>query len=118
MTPAPEYVLARRVLLDALVGLAGQRDAVVLVGAQAIYLNVGDADLAVPPMTSDGDLALDPRLLVDIPIIGEAMAAAGFLPGANPGSWRGEGGVAVDLMVPSALATAPRRRSVELGVHG
>ena len=33
MSPAPEYVLARRVLLDALAGLAGQRDAIVLVGA-------------------------------------------------------------------------------------
>src|SRR6187401_2744009 len=38
MNPAPEYVLARRVLLDALQALGSQRDAVVLVGAQAIYL--------------------------------------------------------------------------------
>jgi hypothetical protein len=51
MNPAPEYVLARRVLLDALQALGSQRDAVVLVGAQAIYLHVGEADLAVPVMT-------------------------------------------------------------------
>ena len=43
------YVIARRVLLDALDALGGHRDAVVLVGAQAIYLRVGEADLAVAP---------------------------------------------------------------------
>lgn len=118
MSPAPEYVLARRVLLDALAGLAGQRDAMVLVGAQAIYLNVGDADLAVAPMTTDGDLAIDPRQLADIPVIGEAMAAAGFVPTAQPGSWSGFGGVLIDLMVPGALALSSGRRSVDLGVHG
>lgn len=118
MSHPVEYVLARRVLLDALAGLAGQRDAIVLVGAQAIYLNVGEADLAVPAMTTDGDLAIDPRKLADIPVIGEAMAAAGFVSAAQPGSWRGFGGVLIDLMVPGALATSAGRRSVELGVHG
>ena len=37
--PDPVYVLARRVLLDALQALGEQRSAVVLVGAQAIYLH-------------------------------------------------------------------------------
>jgi len=41
------YVLARQVLLDALEALGAHRDAIVLVGAQAVYLHVGDADLAV-----------------------------------------------------------------------
>ena len=36
--PDPIYVLARRALLDALEALGDQRRAVVLVGAQAIYL--------------------------------------------------------------------------------
>lgn len=40
----PEYVAARRVLLDALAALLAQRNAVVLVGAQAIYLRVGQGD--------------------------------------------------------------------------
>ncbi len=118
MMPAPEYVLARRVLLDALHALAGQHDAIILVGAQAVYRTVGDADLAVAPMTTDGDLAIDPRQLADIPVIGEAMAAAGFVPTAQPGSWSGFGGVLIDLMVPGALALSPGRRSVDLGVHG
>lgn len=89
-----------------------------LVGAQAIYLNVGDADLAVAPMTTDGDLAIDPRQLADVPVIGEAMAAAGFTPSSQPGSWVGFGGVLIDLMVPDALALSSGRRSVDLGVHG
>lgn len=37
------YVAARRVLLDALEGLAGHRDAVILVGAQAVYVHAAAA---------------------------------------------------------------------------
>jgi len=58
-TPDPLYVAARRVLLDALQALGEQRNAVVLVGAQAIYLRVGEADfeVTVAPYTTDADLA-------------------------------------------------------------
>jgi hypothetical protein len=38
----PEYVEARRILLDALEAIGHHRKAVVLVGAQAIYLRVGE----------------------------------------------------------------------------
>lgn len=47
---SPLYIVARTVLLDALDALGEQRDAVVLVGAQAIYLHAGDADIAVPAL--------------------------------------------------------------------
>jgi len=63
--PDAVYVLARRILLDALQALGDQRDALVLVGAQAIYLHTGDGDLAVAPYTTDGDIALDPSELSD-----------------------------------------------------
>jgi hypothetical protein len=43
-------------LLDALVALEPHIDALVLVGAQAIYLHTGDADLAVAEYTTDADL--------------------------------------------------------------
>lgn len=56
----PEYIGARRILLDALEALGSHRKAVVLVGAQAIYQRVGAGSLRVAPFTSDGDLALDP----------------------------------------------------------
>jgi hypothetical protein len=55
------YVAARRVLLDALEALGSHRVAVTLVGAQAVYLRVGDADIAVAPATADGDLVLNPE---------------------------------------------------------
>ena len=57
------YVIARQVLLDALEALGPHRDATILVGAQAIYLHTGDAELAVAEYTTDADLALDPDLL-------------------------------------------------------
>ncbi len=44
---APIYVAARGVLLDALDALGEQRQAVILAGAQAIYLHTGDA-IALP----------------------------------------------------------------------
>lgn len=58
-----EYVAARSVLLDALGGLGPHRDAVVLVGAQAVYLHTGNADFATAPTTTDADLALIPDRL-------------------------------------------------------
>lgn len=59
------YVLARRVLLDALEALGEHRHAAILVGAQAIYMHTGDAELGVAEHTTNADLALDPVLLVD-----------------------------------------------------
>ena len=46
MSGAPDllYVRARAALLDVAEALAEQLDAVVLVGAQAVYLHTGDAD--------------------------------------------------------------------------
>jgi hypothetical protein len=61
--PDPVYVRARRVLLDALEALGPHRESVVLVGAHAVYLQTGEADLAVAPFTQDADLLLDPRTL-------------------------------------------------------
>lgn len=118
MSPEPEYVRARTVLLDALEALGAQREAIVLVEAQAIYLQVGEADLAVPVMTTDGDLALDPRRLIDLPLVHEARAANGFTPLRQPGAWQGRYGVQIDLMVPEALAGRPGHRGAGLGVHG
>ena len=64
--PDPEYVKARRVLLDALQSLAPQGGALVLVGAQAIYLQVGTGGLAVAPHTTDADLVIQPSELAGV----------------------------------------------------
>lgn len=118
MSPDPLYVRARAVLLDAIEALGAQRQAVVLVGAQAIYLQVGEGDLATPVMTTDGDLAVDPRRLADAPLVRAAMLAGGFRAGNQPGAWHGRDGIQVDLMVPEALSGRPGRRGADLGAHG
>lgn len=96
---APEYVAARGVLLDALVALEGHLDNLILVGAQAVYHHTGSADLNVPLMTTDADLAVNTRGLADAPEIGGMMRTAGFTPGPNPGHWVAVSNIAVDLMV-------------------
>jgi hypothetical protein len=123
--PDPEYVLARRALLDALQALGEQRSAVVLVGAQAIYLHTGDADLAVAPYTTDGDVAIDPSRLRNDPKLAEALGGAGFSADTRyVGTWimsRSLEGrvieVKIDLMVPEAVG-GPGRRGALLGPHG
>ena len=121
---SPLYIVARTVLLDALDALGEQRDAVVLVGAQAIYLHTGDADIAVPAFTTDGDLVIEPARLKDEPKLAEAMVRAHFQPGLQPGSWLATRNVdsvptiiPVDLLVPEAVA-GPGRRAARLGQHG
>ena len=103
-TPDPRYVEARCVLLDGLEALRSHLGSIILVGAQAIYVHVGEADLAVAPFTTDGDLALDSRTLAEEPLIEQAMSSAGFVPGEQPGAWVGRHGVEVDLLVPEAIA--------------
>jgi len=114
--PDPLYDKAREVLLDALEALGPQRPSLVLVGAQAIYLHTGEADLAVAPFTTDADVVLDPAELREQPHLGDALTASGFVAGDQPGQWLKDD-VRFDLMVPDAVAGAGRR-GVRLGVHG
>ncbi|MGH3274314.1 MAG: hypothetical protein ACRDNZ_08315 [Streptosporangiaceae bacterium] len=116
---APEYVTARRVLLDALTALQGHLDNLILVGAQAVYHHAGEADLNVPLFTTDGDLAINTRDLADVPEIGMVLRAAGFAPGPNPGHWVTSGDVAVDLMVVphQAGTTRASARAARLDPH-
>ena len=120
----PLYVAARGVLLDALEGLGEQRDALILAGAQAIYIHTGAADLAIAEFTTDGDLVVVPDQLKGQPRLWEAMERAHFRPGVQPGSWlcdRTVSGVPttipVDLLVPEAVAGVGRR-AARLGDHG
>ena len=115
--PDPLYVQARRVLLDATDALAEQLDAIVLVGAQAIYLHTGDANLAVAEYTTDADFSIGPSDLTDSPLLAELMIAGGFVPDQHPGAWLSPDGITVDLMVPEALAGAGSR-GARLGTHG
>jgi len=130
MISDPRYVEARRVLLDALQALEPHAGAVIVAGAQAVYLHTGDADIAIAPYTTDGDLVLDPTLLGDDPQLEKAMTAAHFtlflqLGGhTEPGTWTATAMiddeqiiVPVDLIVPRALVSGGSR-GARLGVHG
>ena len=75
----PLYVRARGALLDAADALAEQLDAVVLVGAQAIYLHTGDADFAVAEYTTDADFCVAPADLRDTPLLVELLEDARVL---------------------------------------
>jgi hypothetical protein len=119
----PRYVLARSVLLDALEALGDQRDAVIVVGAQAVYMRTGAIELAVPEFTLDADITLDPSLVLDIPEIEAAMLGARFERGNRVGVWIASRTVAgvparveVDLMVPDAVG-GPGRRAARLPGH-
>jgi hypothetical protein len=129
----PEYIAARTVLLDALEALVDHREAIVVVGAQAVYLRTEPLP-GYQDFTTDGDLALDPALLRPRPGLEEAMRGAGFrLKGEQagqpePGIWEaraptagGSDGVIipVDLIVPEAVAPRGGRRGARLGgQHG
>jgi hypothetical protein len=113
-------VAARSALLDALEALHDQRDALVLIGAQAIYLHTGAASVALGEATKDSDLAVDPRALSDSPLLDDAMQRAGFhrnLTEPQPGSWLSPSGIPVDLMVPAALAGSGGRRGARIPPH-
>lgn len=111
-------VRARSVLLDALDALQDHSEAVIVIGAQAVYLRTGGIDVALAEATKDSDVAVDPRLLADAPLIEAAMGSAGFLPDTNgqPGAWVSTDGIPVDLMAPEALA-GPGRRGARIPPH-
>lgn len=113
-------VQARSALLDALDALQEHRDSVIIIGAQAIYLHTGSAQVALAEATKDSDLALDVRSLGDDPLIEVAMERAGFKrnPESNqPGAWVSPTGIPVDLMVPEALAGKGGRRGARIPPH-
>lgn len=115
--PDPLYVAARRALLDALGALREHLDSIVLVGAQAVYVHAGEADIAVAPFTMDGDLALDPRQLASRPLLEVALRDANFQAESGKiGVWNATvqvNGVPrivpIDLLVPESLAGSGRR---------
>ena len=123
-----EYVEARRVLLDTFDALRDHLNAVVLVGAQAVYLRTIGHLPGYQPFTTDADVVLDPSKLALTPPLGQLMEQAGFVHTAEPGVWEArftrpgfedEIVVPVDLIVPEQLASKAGRRSARLpGEHG
>jgi len=115
--PDPLYVTARAALLDTLDALRKHHDALVLVGAQAVYVHTGTTTLSVAEYTTDADFCIVPDLLADSPLLADRLLANGYEIGAYPGSWISPRGITVDLMVPEALAGAGSQ-GARLGPHG
>ena len=118
-TDAQRRIAAREGLLDTVDALGPHGDAVILVGAQAVYVHTeaDDASFAISPFTYDADIVLDPALLGNTPRIVDAMREAGFGLTDQPGMYRRQGGAQVDLLVPAAVG-GPGRRGARLSVHG
>lgn len=126
--PRIEYAEARRVLLNALHAIRPHLDALVLVGAQAVYLRSEGRLPGYQAHTTDAGIVVDPAILQPAPPLGRAMTDAGFVLTSEPGIWEArffrpgveeEITVAVDLIVPEQLAPRAGRRSARLpGEHG
>ncbi|HET7443583.1 MAG TPA: hypothetical protein VFJ57_02890 [Solirubrobacterales bacterium] len=126
----PGYVAARGVLLDALDALGSQTRAMVLAGAQAIYLRTGPESLPIAEYTTDGDLTVEPGALEEAPLLAELMEGADFKLAVRdgsdePGIWEKDTEVdgipltvPIDLIVPTGAAAPGGRRGARLGVHG
>src|SRR5260370_8395548 len=97
--PDPLYVRARAGLFDAVEALGLHRESVVLVGAQAIYLHTGDADLAVAEYTTDADFTPSPGDLADAPLLGDLLGARGFTPPQDPRRCLTPHAISIDLLV-------------------
>jgi len=104
-------IAARRALLDALIALRPHRDALVLVGSQAIYLYTGDADVPIATTTKDSDIVVLPQTLGGHPLLDDAMAAAGFHRDSHglQGQWFDRDGIPVELLVPAGLEPSGKR---------
>ncbi len=129
----PGYVVARKVLLDVLEALRDHLDAIILVGAQAVYLRTVPLP-GYTPHTTDADLTIDPDLLEPRPGLETVMRNAGFrlknedTGHPEPGIWQARIAVPnrtddliipVDLIVPEAAAPPGGRRGARLGgEHG
>jgi hypothetical protein len=119
MTYSSLAIITRRALLDALGALRPHRDALVLVGAQAIYLYTGDTDVAIATETKDSDIVVVPDRLGADPVLEEAMTSAGFhqkLDGEQ-GEWLTPDGVPVELLVPAGLQPG-NTRGARIPPHG
>ena len=118
-----EYVEARRVLLNALDALRPHQNAIVLIGAQAVYLRTVGRLPTYQPFTTDADLVVDPSKLLATHPLDQSMRDAGFLLTDEPGIWEArfkrtgfvdEIVVPVDLIVPDKVASRAGRRSARL----
>ena len=101
------YIRARTALLDAVGALAPHLDSIVLVGAQAIYLHTGAAELAVAEFTTDADFTVQSGTLSDKQLIDDLLRGQGFSPREHPGGGLSPGHASVVSTVGAATQRSP-----------
>ena len=112
---SPDLVEARNTLLVVLQSLEPHRDALVVIGAQAVHERTKGLVDVISTATSDADIGVDPALLASGPDLFEAMLAAGFERASNdrPGIYSLGGALnkegrplppSIDLIAPEASA--------------
>lgn len=123
----PAYIAARRTLIDVLIALSPHADAIVVVGAHAVYLRTGDSGIAVAPYTTDADLAVNPAVLDERPALETLLKQAGFVrEPSKPGAWTtgdsaGHAPIPIDIMVPAGVAPgnqSPKRAAARTRQDG
>jgi hypothetical protein len=123
------HELARKTLLDALEVLRPLHEALILAGAQAIYVQLGADTISVAATTRDADLVLIPNQLKEPPpALHKAMESIKFVLVENkPGHWQqpeipeDKFIPTIDFMVPKGLLPPENksRRSAHIGeAHG
>ncbi|UFS58452.1 hypothetical protein [Subtercola endophyticus] len=124
-----ELVQSRKLLLEVLTAFEGQKEALTVIGAHAVFERVKHmtGDLAMDS-TRDADVAVLPQLVTAVPQVGEVMASLGLelASPSRPGVWgrssdsRGDlhGRLTIDLIAPAALAGNGRRAARIEGEHG
>ena len=75
-------IVARETLLNALEALEEQREALIVIGAQAVYLRTGDLDVALAPATTISPLT--PGSFARIPFWRKPCVAQAFSPARSP----------------------------------
>jgi hypothetical protein len=111
----PDLVEARRALLVVLESLEPHRDALVVIGAQAVHERTKGLVDVDSTATSDADIGVDPALLAAGPDLFEAMLGAGFARASNdrPGIYSMGGALnkegrplppSIDLIAPEVSA--------------
>lgn len=82
-------IRARTAMLDVLEALGLHRRSIIVIGAQAIHLQVSPMSVSLAPFTRDSDLAIDPEGLADFPRLEDILHRVGFAQNEQlePGIW-------------------------------
>ena len=106
----PLYLASRSTIIEVFRVLEAHRDAVTLVGAHALYQFTGSSELAIVEFTTDADFTISAQIISKEPHLEKVLESHGFERHRDVGRWTSPTGIAVDFMVPEAVA-GPKRKS-------